>query len=108
MLEDKMAEIIKEEVSKAVCGVVTQEGIEAALSKVITAIFEPIARKQELATQMYIAEKDVGELFPISPATLKTWRSKKLHGLPYSKLGGRIVYKLSDLYDFIERHEIIN
>jgi len=107
MFEDKMEAIIKEEVSKAVSGLVmSKKELEKVVSKAITAAFQPLARKQELASQAYISEKDVGELFPIAPSTLKTWRSRKIPGPPYSKIGDRIVYKLSDLHDFFKRHKI--
>lgn len=106
MFEDKIEAIIKEEVSKAVSGVVTQRGIEKAVSKAIMAVFEPLARQQELAAQTYISEKDVGKLFPIASSTLKTWRCRKIPGPPYSRIGDRIVYKLSDLHDFFNQHKV--
>ena len=112
MFEDKMEAIIKEEVSKAVSGLMTQEGMEKLVSETISAVFEPmgriIARTQIAASQTYISEKEVGDIFPISPATLKSWRSRKLPGPPYYRIGDRIVYKLSELYEFFERHKILD
>jgi len=105
MFEDKMEAIIKEEVSKAVSSLMTQEGMEKLVSETISAVFEPIARKHELASQTYIAEKDVPSLFPISASTLRTWRSRKIPGPAHYKIGDRIVYKLSDLRAFFDQHK---
>ena len=46
--------------------------------------------------------------FPIAPATLKSWRSRKLAGPPYYRIGDRIVYKLSELYDFFEQNKVLD
>jgi hypothetical protein len=67
-----------------------------------------MVRKQETAAREYISEKQVGELFPIAPSTLKTWRCRKIPGPPYSKIGDRIIYKVSDLHDFFNRHKDCN
>jgi len=106
MFEDRVEAIIKEEVSKAMSGIVTQEGIEQAVSKAVTSALKSFARKQELAAQAYVSEKEAGELFPIAAATLKSWRMRKIPGPPYSKVGDRIVYKLSDLHEFFDRRKI--
>lgn len=103
MFEDKIQEMIKDEVARTVYGLMTKESLEKVVEGAIEKIFEPLARKQEIVMQEYISEKQVAELFPISGATLKTWRSRNIIGPPFCKIGGRIVYKLSDLYDFFNQ-----
>lgn len=42
----------------------------------------------------------------LAPATLEVWRSEKIHRLAYVKIGGRVMYKLSDVLDFIESRRV--
>lgn len=106
MFEDKVQEMIKEEVARVISGLMTEERLKEVVSKAITKAFEPLARKQEIVAQEYITAKQVEELFPISSATLKTWRARKIPGPPYSRVGDRVIYKLSDLYAFFDQHKI--
>jgi DNA-binding transcriptional MerR regulator len=47
---------------------------------------------------------DVQNFFKISKRTIAYWREKG--EITYSKLGGRIFYRLSDILSLIKRHEI--
>ena len=42
----------------------------------------------------------------LSGGTLRVWRSQKRYKLPYSKIGSRVMYRLSDLNAFIESRKI--
>lgn len=105
-LESVIKVEIKEEVHRMVAGILTWEAFEVAFKEVMRDIFKPVARKQELAVLEYISEKQVGEFFPIAASTLKTWRSRNMPGPPYSRVGDRIIYKVSDLRAFFDQHKV--
>lgn len=46
----------------------------------------------------------VEEIYNIPKQTLANWRSLKV-GPPYSKAGRRILYRIKDLEDFLDRHQ---
>lgn len=52
----------------------------------------------------YITDKDVMEKFGIAKGTLANYRSQGK--LSYSKFGSSIVYKVSDIEEFLERNRI--
>jgi predicted DNA-binding transcriptional regulator AlpA len=55
--------------------------------------------------EKYISEKQVAEITGIALSTLRNGRSRK-SGIPYSKLGRSVRYKLQDVLDFVESRKI--
>ena len=49
--------------------------------------------------------KDAAEFLTVSPGTLQNWRSQKF-GLPFHKLGGRVVYFADELEQFARGNEV--
>lgn len=48
--------------------------------------------------------QDLLQMFPISPRTLQYWRTKGM--LPYSKIGGKIFYKMSDVQEMLRKYRV--
>lgn len=61
------------------------------------------ARRDAGASIEYMTRNQVMEVFEVSNNTLTNWISK---GLPVVKVGQKVFFKKSDLYDFFERHKI--
>ena len=55
--------------------------------------------------EKYLTEKQVAEVTGIALSTLRNDRSRKT-GIPYSKLGRSVRYKLQDVLDFVEVRKI--
>ena len=53
----------------------------------------------------YLNEKQVASELGISIQTLRNHRSLR-KGLPYTKLGKKILYKWSDVLDFLENRKV--
>jgi excisionase family DNA binding protein len=47
------------------------------------------------------------EYMGISPATLQYWRSMSTHKIPYIKVGGRVLYRISELEKWLESRTVI-
>lgn len=54
----------------------------------------------------WIMEKEVSEIVGRAPQTLRNDRHK-CRGIPYTKIGSSIRYKLSDVLDFMESHKVV-
>ena len=78
--------------------------LEKAVAETLERLFTPIAEavcKIEMARRKeYLTEKEAALLFSLSPATLKTQRSRG-GGPAYKKVGNRVLYARSDLENFL-------
>ena len=63
-----------------------------------------ISRKGQCMLDDYLTDEDVMDKFGVSKGTLANYRSKGK--LPYSKFMGKIVYKVVDIKDFLERNSV--
>lgn len=54
---------------------------------------------------IYVSEKEVSERTNIALQTLRNWRSTG-QGLPYYKVGRKVLYRLDETIQFIENHRI--
>lgn len=52
--------------------------------------------------ERYLTRKEAAEILKVKPATLAVWASTKRYSLPYTKSGGRPLYRESDLIAFLE------
>lgn len=51
----------------------------------------------------YVDGRGAAEILGLQPTTLAVWRSKNFNkGPKYKKIGGRVRYRKSDIYEFIE------
>jgi hypothetical protein len=58
-----------------------------------------------METRKILNTKDAAEFLTVSPGTLQNWRSQKF-GLPFHKLGGRVVYFADELEQFARGNEV--
>ena len=56
--------------------------------------------------EIYLSGEDVCELLHISKRTLQQYRGD--HILPYIQIGGKIIYKESDILNILEQNYISN
>ena len=56
--------------------------------------------------EIYLSGEDVGKLLHISKRTLQQYRDDKI--LPYIQIGGKIIYKESDILTILEQNYISN
>ena len=54
-------------------------------------------------TTRHLSQKELAERWGLSPRTLERWRWIG-KGVPYLKLGGRVVYRLEDVERFEAEH----
>ena len=62
-------------------------------------------KRKEGGERMYLTPRQVQQIFGLSEKWLANMRWKK-RGIPYKKVGNKILYKRSDIEDFIEKHTI--
>jgi len=53
----------------------------------------------------YITPKELAQMLPITENTLAKHRWLKI-GIPYIKLGRHVMYKISDIRDYMEQNKI--
>lgn len=63
-------------------------------------------RHETMTAPRWITEKDVAEMTGRAVQTLRNDRCK-CKGIPYSKIGASIRYKVEDVVSFMEGHRII-
>ncbi|NVM36314.1 MAG: helix-turn-helix domain-containing protein [Candidatus Lokiarchaeota archaeon] len=56
----------------------------------------------------YLNSKEAAQILGVVENTLKTWRYKKTHNIPYYKIANRVKYKKDDLIEFMEKNRIEN
>ena len=61
--------------------------------------------KKEGGESMYMTPRQVQKIFGLSEKWLANMRWKK-RGIPYRKVGNKILYKKEDIEDFIEKHKV--
>jgi hypothetical protein len=49
--------------------------------------------------------KTVAEDLNVTEGTLQVWRSTGRYDLPYIKIGGKVMYRISDVNNFIESRQ---
>jgi len=49
-----------------------------------------------------LTPREAAKVLRVSPGTLAIWRCLKRYGLPFSKVGSKVVYRRSDLDAFIQ------
>jgi predicted site-specific integrase-resolvase len=50
--------------------------------------------------------RDVARALSVSEQTLANWRATGRVQLPFIKVGGKVMYRLQDLLDFIEKNTV--
>lgn len=49
--------------------------------------------------ERFLCQKQLAKRWGISPRTLESWRYRGI-GIPYLKLGGRVVYRIEDIESY--------
>jgi predicted site-specific integrase-resolvase len=65
---------------------------------------EVIYAKEKTMLDDYLTDEDVMEKFKVSKHTLRSYRGQGK--LPYCKFMGKIVYKVVDIKEFLERNSV--
>lgn len=55
--------------------------------------------------KQFIPTGEAAKILHLSPGTLANHRTARI-GLPYCKLGGRVLYDISDIEKYLEDHKI--
>jgi excisionase family DNA binding protein len=61
--------------------------------------------RNNLFAKPYLSLEEACDYLSLSKACLYLWSSKKIN-LPFYKIGKKLLYKVSDLNEFIENHRI--
>lgn len=56
--------------------------------------------------QIYLSEQQVAELLGVSKRLLQQHRSTGI-GIPYSRIGRKVIYSKTDVVEYVDRHRII-
>ena len=64
--------------------------------------YEPPINNAPNPETVWLDKQNILQMLPISARTLQRWRSKGI--LPYHKIDGRILYKLSDIQRTLDNH----
>lgn len=60
-------------------------------------------KNQSLEREIFLTRKEAAEFLKVvKVGTLASWSCNKRYNLPYYKVGSRVLYKLSDLQNFLE------
>lgn len=59
-----------------------------------------------LNIQTLLTPEKVAEILGLSPNTLQIWRTTRRYNLPYTKVGGKVMYSPEAIQDFIKRRTI--
>lgn len=54
-----------------------------------------------------ITPKQVSEILGVKEGTLTVWRSRGTPKLDYVKIGGKVMYSVDEIHDFIERQKVV-
>jgi len=52
----------------------------------------------------FLTPEQAAQVFKISHKTLAKWRCTGENNLPFTKIGGRILYRLADLEAYVDKH----
>src|SRR5690348_6602567 len=77
----------------------TQEIIE-----LIRELKNEISQTQRPANEVIYDDVDLRQLLKVSRRTIAEWRANKL--ITFSKVQGKIFYRLSDILDFLDRNKV--
>lgn len=60
-----------------------------------------------ISENQLLTRADTARHLNISPQTLACWASNKRYRLPYVRIGRRVMYRLKDIEEFIERNTVV-
>lgn len=55
---------------------------------------------------IYLNTKEASRYLHIKTSTLAVWRTNKTYNIPYTKCGGKILYKITDLDNWLASREV--
>ena len=56
------------------------------------------------ADKQLLTPKEFSKLVGVSVGTLAVWRTHKNPDIPYTKLGGKVLYHIDDINDWMQSH----
>ncbi len=74
---------------------------EQIAADIMEKLWDRFRKGDVLVAPEYLSPRQVSQLTGIAVKTLEAWRGVR-KGPPYYKLGGRVLYKLQDVRDYVE------
>lgn len=60
----------------------------------------------KVITMCYLTAKEASNYLKIKTSTLAVWRTNKTYNIPYTKCGGKVLYKQADLDKWLAQREV--
>ena len=54
---------------------------------------------------LYLTTSELAELLHIKRNTIERWRTSKICPIPWTRIGGRVLYERSDVLGYLERQK---
>ena len=92
--------------------ILTKDDLNALKAEIVEVVRQTI--RQELGTPSktdsnsdeYLNTKDAAKFLLVSERQMRNYKASKV--IPYSKIGGRLLFRKADLLAFIETHRIVS
>ena len=82
--------------------VIEESALEELVKRAMSSVIESALKK--LHEPEYVTTAQAAKLLCLSPRTLSNWRQQRR--IPFHKIGGRVVFRLDELRQFLERRKI--
>lgn len=82
-----------------------EEAVAKALEKAFTPIVAMVCEIEKARRKEYLTEREVALLYSLSPATLKTQRSRGC-GICYVKIGRKVLYSRACVNAFLQGNRL--
>jgi len=93
---------IAEDIYREVISDAIADKVDEALIETLERLLVPVVRKEDLKRKIYLTEKEVSELYSITPDALRTMRCRNRGDLAYIRDGRRILYPQKELQKYFE------
>ena len=84
--------------------------MSSGLSPTIQSVIEQTLRRLEkagaLVLSRYVRSEAAARFLTMDAATLADWRGQPGKGPKFRKVGGRVIYDVTDLIEWLERHPL--
>ena len=98
---DRISAFIPDICREVICDAIAGK-VDDALAETLERLLVPVVRKEDLKRKVCLTEKEVSELYSITPDALRTMRSRNRGGPAYIRDGRRILYPQKELKEYFE------
>lgn len=81
--------------------VIEESALEELVKRAMSAVIESALKKAQ--GPEYLTTAQAAKLLCLSPRTLINWRQQRR--IPFHKVGGRVVFHLDELRQFLDHHK---